>query len=132
MEDQTPVTIEAFLGLNAGQAMHNLEVRLYARIASIYFRIRQLRIARIHIERALDARHGTGDRGWKDYNLNIDPQQYAVYAEVLDVSAELNFPGRIMCGRLSTYLKKLPCIQGYRSTKTNGADVRSGRIAQMF
>ena len=91
MEDQTPVTNGPFLGLEAGQAMHNLKVRFHARIASLYLKSGQLRMARIYVERALDPWRGSDDRGWKDYDLRIDTWQNAVFAEVLDVSAEIHF-----------------------------------------
>ena len=78
-------------GLTMNQVMENLNVKLHAQIASNYFKIGEHRMARIYVERALDPRRGYDDRFNKTYELELEPWQYAVYAEVLHVSAEINF-----------------------------------------
>ena len=78
-----------FPGLMAERIMHNLKVRLKARIASTYFQIRMLRMARIYVERALNPHHSFNYEFHKLYLLNTRPWQHVVYAEVLHVSAHI-------------------------------------------
>ena len=79
-----------FYGLKARQAMFNLQIRLLARIASIYLKARKLRMARIYTERAFG--HPYDDRGWKQYELELhDSSEAEVFAEVFHVSAEIRY-----------------------------------------
>ena len=76
-----------FCGLKAEQAMFNLQIRLLARIASIYLKARKLRMARIYTERALELR-----RGWGEFYPELhDPSEKPVFAEVLHLSAEIYY-----------------------------------------
>ena len=82
-----------FPGLQAVQAMTNLEIRIRARVAALFLNSGMLRMARIYIERSLDSRRRY-DRGWKTYSpdrLNIEPWEHVVFAEVLHVSADINY-----------------------------------------
>ena len=78
-----------FPGLDAQQTLYNLKVRLLARIASTYFQIRMLRMARIYVERALNPHHSLDEESHKLYRLEDRPWQQVVYAEVLIVSAHI-------------------------------------------
>ena len=85
-------TMGPFSGLTAKQVMKNLKVMLQAQIASMYFNNGMSRMARIYIERALDPRRGYDyQRHWKLDTLELQPWQRAVYAEVLHVSAQINY-----------------------------------------
>ena len=78
-----------FPDLTAKQTMRNLKVRLLARIASTYFKIGMMRMARIYVERALDPRHDFDYQYHKLYQLDSRPWQKVVYAEVVHVSAQI-------------------------------------------
>ena len=78
-----------FPGLDAQQTIYNLKVRLLARIASTYFQIRMLRMARIYVERALNPHHSLDEESHRLYRLEDRPWQQVVYAEVLNVSAHI-------------------------------------------
>ena len=80
-----------FPGLKAHQAKSNLKTRLQARIASVYLKSGMLRMARIYTERAVDRRRPFDRRGYKVYSLELQPWQRPVYAEVLQVSAEISY-----------------------------------------
>lgn len=80
-----------FPGLKVRDVVTNLEVRLQARIAAVYYKSNKLRMARIYTERALDPRR-TYDRGNKIYHvLDIQPWEHVVYAEVLHVAAMTSY-----------------------------------------
>lgn len=87
------VESEPFPGLTATQVLSNLEVRLLARIASVYLESGMQRMARIYTERALDPRRPY-DRGWKVYDVDIEPWEGVVYAEVLHVAARNSYTYR--------------------------------------
>ena len=78
-----------FPGLTAERILYNLKVRLLARIASTYFQIRMLRMARIYVERALNPHHSLDEESHRLYRLEDRPWQQVVYAEVLNVSAHI-------------------------------------------
>ena len=78
-----------FPGLKAEKVMRSLKVRLQARIASVYLSIGMSRMARIYTERAMDPRRPYDDRHNKMYCLVLKPWQRVVYAEVLQVSAQI-------------------------------------------
>ena len=78
-----------FPGLTADQTMGNLKVRLLARIASTYFEIKMLRMARLYVERALDPHHRSDYEFHSLYQLDRRPWQHVVYVEVLHVSAQI-------------------------------------------
>lgn len=81
-----------FLGLMAFQAMSNLKVRLQGRIAASYFASGMMRMARIYTERALDPRRPYDRRHNKMYSpLDIEPWEHEVYAEVLDLAAQIRY-----------------------------------------
>ena len=83
------MTSGPFPSLKAEQALHNLKVRLFARVASVYLNIGMVRMARVYVERALDPRRPYDDRHNKQYCLKLQPWQKKVYAEVLKVSARI-------------------------------------------
>lgn len=81
-----------FPKLEAIQVMANLQVRLQARIASVYLESGKLRMARIYTERALDPRRRYDHRQHKlYYSLDLQPWQKVVYAEVLHVAAKVRY-----------------------------------------
>ena len=82
---------EPFPGLSAEQVLSNLEVRLQARIASVYLESGMQRMARIYTERALDPRRSYDRRGNKQYDVNVEPWEGVVYAEVLHVAARNSY-----------------------------------------
>lgn len=85
-----------FPGLTAKQTMQNLKVRLLARLASIYFQNKKLRMARIYVDRALDPQPDDDCHYRSLWRLDRRPWQQVVYAEVLHVSARIWYTyGRI-------------------------------------
>lgn len=80
-----------FPGLEAEQIIHNISVRLVARIAAVYLESGKLRMARIYTERALDPRRPYDDRQNKVYSLSIETWESVVYAEVLHVAAKISY-----------------------------------------
>lgn len=82
-----------FPGLQAVQVMTNLQLRIQARLAASFLNNGMLRMARIYTERSLDSRRRY-DRGWKTYSpteLDIEPWENVVFAEILHVSANINY-----------------------------------------
>ena len=82
-----------FPGLQAEQVMTNLQVRLQTRIAALFLNSGKLRMARIYTERSLDSRRRY-DRAHKMYypdELDIEPWEHVVFAEVLHISANINY-----------------------------------------
>ena len=81
-----------FPGLKAYEVVRNIVVRLQARIAAVYYKSSELRMARIYTERALDPRRPYDHRHNKIYNaLDIQPWEHVVYAEVLHVAARISY-----------------------------------------
>ena len=80
-----------FPGLAARYAMRNVKVRLLARIASTYFQNGMLRMARIYVERVLNPQHFLDYDYHKMHELDHASWHYAVYAEVLHVSAQISY-----------------------------------------
>ena len=74
-----------FPGLGAYEVMQNIVVRLQARIAAVYYRSNELRMARLYIDRALDPRRTNY------HELHILPWQRIVFAEVLHVDAMISY-----------------------------------------
>ena len=79
-----------FPGLAVRQVVPNIAVRLHARIAGVYFESGKMRMARIYSERALDSRRRY-DRGWKVKDIEVEPWEGVVYAEVLHVAAQISY-----------------------------------------
>ena len=91
-EEETVLDNGLFSGLKAGQAIFNLRITLFARIAAIYLENWMLRMARIYIERAFDLRRPyfrEGFKHWEELNLR-DSSEVPVFAEVLHVSAQVS------------------------------------------
>ena len=65
-----------FPGLEAHKVVDNFVVRLQARIAAVYYKINQLRMARIYTRRAMDRRLRDHPRG----RLDIEAWEHTVYA----------------------------------------------------
>ena len=80
-----------FPGLSAFSTIHNMVVRLQARIADTYLRSEKLRMARIYIHRATESRHAYDHRYNRLNYLDIQPWEYVVYAEVLHVAAKISY-----------------------------------------
>lgn len=81
-----------FPGLRAREVVNNIEARLQARIAGVYYKSSELRMARIYTERALAPRRPYPHRHDKIYDeFNIRPWEYIVYAEVLHVAARISY-----------------------------------------
>ena len=80
-----------FPGLTVYRVVDNIEVRLQARIATVYYKINELRLARIYTERALDPRRPYGPLDKIYYTLDIEPWEGIVYAEVLHVAAMISY-----------------------------------------
>ena len=79
-----------FPGLEVCKVVDNLMVRLHARIAAVYYKSNELRMARIYTERALDPQRAF-DRRDRIYKLVIQPWKRIVYAEVLHVAAMISY-----------------------------------------
>ena len=90
-EDDMILDDGPFPGFEAYQVLSNLEVRLRARIASVYLKDGMVRMARIYTERAMDPRRPYDGRGNKEYTLDIEPWEGVVYAEVLHVAAHIRY-----------------------------------------
>ena len=97
-----------FPGLEVRKVVDNIVVLLQARIASVYFARNQMRMARIYTERAIDPRRAYDDRYNKVYDeLDIQPWEHSVYAEVLHVAAMIssthgNFGDTLLSLRLAS------------------------------
>ena len=85
-----------FPGLKVYQVFDNLVVRLQARIAAVYYKSNELRMARIYTERALDPRRISDRSNPIHHELVIEPWEHIVYAEVLHVVAKLSYT----CGNI--------------------------------
>lgn len=86
-----------FPGLTTQQTMRNLEVRLFARIASTYFQNGMLRMARIYVERALNPRHFLDWPYEQRAGLDFNPWHHVVYAEIMHVSAQIWYASGQVC-----------------------------------
>lgn len=80
-----------FPGVTAGQAMHDLKVRLLARIASVYLDIGMLRMARIYVERARCSRRFHYRRFALLDPSHLPDSEKNVYAEVIHLSARIYY-----------------------------------------
>lgn len=90
-EDSIILNDGPFPGFEPSRVLANLEVRLQARIASVYLKNGMMRMARIYTERAMDPRRPYDDRHNKEYTLDIEPWERVVYAEVLHVAAQIRY-----------------------------------------
>ena len=87
-----------FSGLEAVQVVGNLKVSLQARIAATYLKSGMLRMARIYTERAVDRRRPYDRRFNKmDSPLKIEPWERVAFAEILHVSAKINYTHGRLC-----------------------------------
>ena len=80
-----------FPGLRVYRVVENLVVRLQARIAAVYYKSNELRMARIYTERALESRRPYDGQSRIYYALDIQPWEHIVYAEVLHVAAMITY-----------------------------------------
>ena len=94
-----------FPGLTAKQTMRNLEVRLFARIASTYFQNGMFRMARIYVERALNPRHFVDLPYEEMIDLDSSPWHHVVYAEIMHVSAQIWYASGQVCEAVSDLRK---------------------------
>ena len=80
-----------FPRLEVSKVVNNIVVRLQGRIASVYYKSNELRMARIYTERALDPRRPYDRLDKIYYTLDIEPWEHIVYAEVLHVAAMISY-----------------------------------------
>lgn len=78
-----------FPGVTVGQAIHDLKVRLLARIASTCLDIGMLRMARIYVERARCSHRFHGPRFAVLDPSQLPDSEKTVYAEVIHLSARI-------------------------------------------
>ena len=80
-----------FPGMTAGQAIHDLKVRLLARIASACLDIGMLRMARIYVERARCSHRFHGPRFAVLDPSHLPDSEKSVYADVIHLSARIYY-----------------------------------------
>ena len=91
-----------FPGLEVHKVVDNIEVRIHARIASVYYKMNQLRMARIYIVRALEIRRPFQRRIRVWQELSIHPWEHIVYAELLHVDAMVSYAYRDVYAAVNT------------------------------
>ena len=81
-----------FPGLEVYNVVNNTVVRLQARIAAVYYKNDELRMARIYTDRALAPRQSYDWRYNRiPHQIDIEPWEEIVYAEVLHVAAMISY-----------------------------------------
>ena len=80
-----------FPGLQVYKVVENIAVRLHARIAAVYYKSNELRMARIYTERALDFRRPYDGQYRRYWGLDVPHWKHVVYAEVFHVAAMISY-----------------------------------------